>query len=84
MLTDYIAAAMRQAHYELTENQRFFGSIPACQGCWSEGATLEECRSELQSTLEDWLLLGLQLGHSLPVIDGIDFKSQRACPCRGD
>src|SRR5713101_7089415 len=66
MLTDYIAAAMRQAHYELMEDQRFFGSIPACQGCWAEGATLEECRGELQSTLEGWLLLGLQLGHQLP------------------
>jgi hypothetical protein len=35
---------------------------------------LEECREELQSTLEDWLVLGLQLGHDLPVIDGINLN----------
>jgi hypothetical protein len=28
----------------------------------------------LRSTLEDWLLLGLQLGHKLPVIDGINLN----------
>lgn len=74
MLTDYIRAAMRQAHYELTEGGRYFGKIPACRGCWAEGATLEDCREELQGTLEDWLLLGLQLGHKLPVIDRINLN----------
>ena len=63
MLTDYIQGAMRKAHYELTEKGRFFGTIPGCKGVWAEGRTLEKCRQELQSTLEGWLLLGLQLGH---------------------
>ena len=76
MLTQYIQQAMRQAHYELMENGRFFGRIPQCQGLWAESSTLEECRDELQSTLEDWLLLGLQLGHPLPVIEGIDLNRQ--------
>ena len=72
MLSAYIAAALRHAHYELMENGRFFGSIPECKGCWADGATLEECREELQSTLEDWILVGLRMGHTLPVIEGID------------
>ena len=74
MLSDYIQAAMRQAKYELLENGRYYGSIPACRGCWAEAATLEDCREELQSTLEDWLLLGLQLGHSLPIINRINLN----------
>lgn len=74
MITQYIKAAMREAHYELMENGRFFGSIPSCRGCWGEAATLEECREELESTLEDWLLLGVQLGHRLPVISGLDLN----------
>lgn len=79
MLTDYIQAAMRQAKYELMEGRRFFGSIPSCRGVWAEGDTLEKCRGELQSTLEDWILLGLQLGHKLPVIDGINLN-RKATP----
>jgi len=74
MLTRYIQQAMRHARYELMEDGRFFGRIPECQGLWAEAATLEECREELQSALEDWLLLGLQLGHTLPVIDGLDLS----------
>ena len=74
MLTQYVQLAMRQAHYELMENRRFFGRIPQCQRLWAESPTLEECRDELQSNLKDWLLLGLQLRHPLPVIEGIDLN----------
>ena len=74
MLTDYIQAAMREAHYELMENGRFFGSIPKCQGAWADGKTLEETRTELQSVLEDWILVGFKLGHKLPVIAGINLN----------
>jgi predicted RNase H-like HicB family nuclease len=80
MLTDYIQAALRQAKYELMENGKFFAVVPSCRGVWAEGDTLEECREELQSTLEDWLLLGLQLGHKLPVINGINLN--RKAPTR--
>ena len=74
MLTDYIRAAMRHAHYELMENGRFFGSIPRCRGAWGEGATLEECRGELHGALQCWILVGLRHGDELPVIDGIDLN----------
>ena len=74
MLTKYIEAAMHEAHYELMENGRFFGSIPSCQGAWADGQTLEECRDELQSVLEDWILLGVKFGHELPVVAGIDLN----------
>ena len=65
---------MKKAHYELMENDRYFGTIPGCDGVWAHGKTLESCREALQNTLEDWLLLGLQLGHKLPVIAGINLN----------
>ncbi|MBI5387832.1 MAG: type II toxin-antitoxin system HicB family antitoxin [Verrucomicrobia bacterium] len=74
MLTKYIENAMRLAHYELMENGRFYGSIPKCKGAWAEGRTLEECREELRAVLEDWVLLGLQLGHRLPVVEGLNLN----------
>jgi predicted RNase H-like HicB family nuclease len=75
MLTDYIRAAMRHAQYEIIEDDgTFYGHIPGCVGLWANEPTLEECRDELQSALEDWLLLGLRLGHPLPVFDGIDLN----------
>ena len=43
MLTDYIHAAMRQAHYEIIEEDGFiYGSIAATPGVWAQAETLEE------------------------------------------
>ncbi|MGD1095198.1 MAG: type II toxin-antitoxin system HicB family antitoxin [Bryobacteraceae bacterium] len=81
MLTDYIQAAMRHAHYEIIDDPKpFFGSIPPCEGVWANGETLESCREELQSTLEDWIVLGLRLGHPIPVIDGIAVANEKLQP----
>lgn len=75
MLTAYIQSAMRHAHYEiLEEDASFYGEISDLQGVWANAPTLEECRDELQSALEDWIALGLRLGHTLPIMDGLDIN----------
>lgn len=76
MLTDYVEKALRQAHYEIMENGRYWGEIPALQGVWADGATLEQCRDTLREVLEDWLLVGLRRGHHIPVIEGIDLNQK--------
>ena len=53
MLTEYIRAAMRQAKYEIIEDDgSFYGEIPPVPGVWANGETLEACREELESVLE--------------------------------
>lgn len=74
MLTEYIRAAMRHAKYEILEEGTFFGTIPGLKGLWANGQTLEACREELQSTLEDWILVRVRLGHEIPAIDDIDLN----------
>ncbi len=77
MLINYIRAAMHRAVYEIIEDDgTFFGSIPDCQGVWSNAKTLEACRDELQEVLEGWIILGFRLGHILPVIDGINLTPE--------
>ena len=64
---------MRKANYEILEDQEgFFGSIPPLQGVWAHGRTLEECREELKSTLEAWLLFSISRQDQIPPIDGLD------------
>ena len=77
MLIDYIQTALRHAKYEMMENNRFFGSIPECPGAWGEGATLEECRDELQSVLEDWIVFRLRRGLDIPTVNGIDLNPKK-------
>lgn len=81
MLTDYIQAAMRRAHYELLDDQPdepYVGTIPDLQGVMAIGSTLEACREDLQSALEEWLLVGMWLGHTIPPIGGIDINRPHA------
>lgn len=75
MLTAYIRAAMGRAIYELLAGgEGYYGEIPGLQGVWANEDTLEACRNELQSVLEDWILVGLRLGHTIPPLDGIDLS----------
>lgn len=74
IITGYIESALSNAEYDKLEDGSFSGRIPACQGVIAFGHTLRECENELQSTLEDWILMGLKLGHKLPIIDGFDLN----------
>jgi predicted RNase H-like HicB family nuclease len=72
MLTKYIDAAMKKAHYELMDDGDFWGEIPGFQGVWGTGKTLESCRDQLKSVLEGWLLLKLwDQDDDIPVVDKI-------------
>ena len=68
ILTDYIENALAYAVYDKLENGSFAGRIPPCKGVVAFGKSLCECEDELRSTLEDWILVGIKLGHPLPVI----------------
>ena len=74
MLTEYIQAALGRARYEIMEDGRYWGEIPGLQGVWADADALEQCRETLREVLEDWLIVGLRLGHSIPVVDGIDLN----------
>lgn len=72
MLTSYIREAMRLAKYEILEDKTYYGELPGFNGVWANADSLDACREELQSVLEDWLVLGLRMGHDLPVVAGIN------------
>jgi predicted RNase H-like HicB family nuclease len=75
MLTQYIQAAMRSAGYELLEDKNFYGEIPGLQGVYANAGSLEECRSELQSALEDWIVFSLRNGFEIPPVQGITLQA---------
>ncbi len=76
ILSEYIEQAMEQAEYDTLEEDSFSGRIPSCKGVIAFGPTLRICQDELRSVLEDWIPVGLKLGHSLPVIAGIDLNRE--------
>ena len=76
VLTDYTSQLMARAVYDKMEDGTVAGRIPECKGVLVFGATLRVCEDELRSTLEDWIVVGLKLGHPLPVIAGIDLNKE--------
>jgi hypothetical protein len=78
VLSEYLEGALEEAEYDKLPDGTFAGRIPACRGVVAFAPTLQACARELRSTLEDWLLLGLKLGHLLPVVRGIDLNKDMA------
>ena len=73
MLTEYLRLALAEAHYELLgDGEGFYGEIPGFQGVLAQAATLEACRDELASTLEDWILFRVSRHLPIPVLGGLD------------
>ncbi len=64
-LTSYIEAAMKIATYEKLEDGTYGAEIPGLDGVIAFGQSLHQCQNELRSVLEDWILFGLHLGHTL-------------------
>jgi predicted RNase H-like HicB family nuclease len=84
MIAEYLSAAMRHARYEMiNDSEPFYGEIPECPGVWATGKTLEECRENLLEGLEGWIILGLQRGHTIPVIDGIALTAEEPTEVSG-
>jgi predicted RNase H-like HicB family nuclease len=76
IFTGYIESAMSYAEYDKLEDGTFSGRIPILKGVIVFGKTLRKCEADLQSTLEEWILLGLKMGHTLPVINGFDLNKE--------
>jgi predicted RNase H-like HicB family nuclease len=76
-LTTYIETALELARFDKLEDGSFAGEIPKFNGVIAFGKTLRECENELRSTLEDWILVGLKLGHKLPIVAGINLNKPR-------
>ena len=53
MLTQYIAAAMHKAKYEiLADDDTYYGELP---GCHSQGDTLDEAAANIKEAIELYL-----------------------------
>jgi predicted RNase H-like HicB family nuclease len=71
-LIDYIRASMKSAKYEiLSDDGTFYGEIPGFDGVYANADTLEACRDELESVLEEWILFRVSRNLFLPIVNGV-------------
>jgi predicted RNase H-like HicB family nuclease len=69
LITEYIAAALSRAKYEIIEDEEpYYGEVQELEGVWATGKTLEECRQNLSDVIDGWLVVRLKKGLSIPPI----------------
>ena len=70
MIIEYLQAALDKAKYEIIDDEEpFYGEVPELKGVWSTGKTLEDCRKNLSSVIEGWIIIRLKKGLPIPTID---------------
>ena len=75
MLRQYLSAAMKIARYEiLPDDKSYFGEIPGFQGVNANAKTLEECREQLESVLEEWLFIRISRNLEIPVLTDAELR----------
>jgi predicted RNase H-like HicB family nuclease len=71
MILEYCEKAIQKAEYKKLEDDTWFAEIPGFQGVWANGNTVEACRKELITVLEEWLVLMLRDKNPIPELDGL-------------
>jgi predicted RNase H-like HicB family nuclease len=72
MLIRYYNEALERAHYEIIkDDEPYYGEISELPGVWATGKSLEQCRRNLSTVLEDWLLFSVAKGLPIPRIGDV-------------
>jgi predicted RNase H-like HicB family nuclease len=75
MLNDYLQSAIKQAKYEILDDDgSIYDEIPACKGVYTKANTFEECRSNLIEVLEEWIFIRLKQNLYIPPLENIDLN----------
>jgi len=74
MIIEYCQKAIENAQYKKLDDGTWFAEIPGFKGVWANSETVEGCRNELISVLEEWLILKLRDKNRVPEVDGLKLE----------
>ena len=78
MISRYIEKALDLGRYELLEDGTFCATVPRLRGVIATGRSLEACRRELAEVVEEWVLVRVARGLSVPRLGGIRIRVSKA------
>jgi predicted RNase H-like HicB family nuclease len=70
MISEHVTQALARAQYRLLEDGTFAATVRGLRGVIATGATLEGCRRELAEVIEEWVLVHVARGLSIPPSGG--------------
>ncbi len=75
-ITEYADKALKKAEYDRDENGVVIARVPGASGFFAQGDDFEEARANLREVIEGNVVLALQLGLSIPTIEGVKMTEQ--------
>lgn len=75
-LSHYVENALKLAEYEFDENGVVIARVPDASGFFAQGDSFEKARVNLKDVIEGNVILALQLGLDIPVLDGVSFEER--------
>ena len=77
MIFEYCQRVIEKAEYKKIEDGTWFAGIPGFEGVWANGESVEKCRKDLISVLEEWIILKLRDQDPIPVVDGLTVEIKK-------
>lgn len=74
MIFEYCQKAIGKADYKKLDDGTWYAEVPGFKGVWANAETVEDCRRELISVLEEWIVLKLRDGDAVPEVDGLSIQ----------
>ena len=75
MIQEFTEYYLNKARYEIINGgKKFYTEIKDLRGVWATGKTLEECRQNLEETLEGWLVLRLRKNMPIPNFKVLNYQ----------
>jgi len=78
MISKYLDRALRRARYRQLSNGTFCATVPGLRGVIATGPSLEGCRDELASVVEEWVLVRISRGLAVPRLGGARVEIKKA------
>jgi len=70
MISRYVQKALDRARYRQLEDGLFCATVPGLRGVIATAERLEACRTQLAEVIEEWVLVHVARGLSIPPIGG--------------
>ena len=77
MIFEYCQKAIEKAEYKKLDGGTWYAEVPGFRGVWANAKTVEDCRKELISVLEEWIVLKLRDGDVVPEVAGLSVQITR-------
>jgi predicted RNase H-like HicB family nuclease len=78
VITNYINEALHRARYAVVDDGVFCATVPGLPGVIATAKSLEDCRDQLAEVVEEWVLVRVSGGLSVPRLGAARVQVRRA------